>query len=205
MLADARQADVIMAPSADMFELGVNVQVLKRGTLFPLRARKLYDLYTRYDRYEDIPGDDREWIERDLFKKSFKQEWESTRSFFTERDPRQIERARQNPKHRMALVFRSYLGQSSTWANSGEPSRQLDYQIWCGPAMGAFNEWTQGSFLEEVENRSITTVAYNFLFGAAVINRFQHLRNQGAPLSDESGRFQPLHVAHIKQRLKEKK
>ena len=203
MLADARQADVIMAPAADMFELGVNVQVLKRGTLFPLRARKLYDLYTRYDCYEDIPDDDREWIERDLFKKSFGQEWEATRSFFADRDPRQIERARQNPKHRMALVFRSYLGQSSTWANSGESTRQLDYQIWCGPAMGAFNEWTQGSFLEEVENRSITTVAYNFLFGAAVINRFQHLRNQGVPLPAESGRFQPLRVAHMQQLLKE--
>ena len=203
MLADARQADVIMAPAADMFELGVNVQVLKRGTLFPLRARKLYDLYTRYSCYKDIPDDDREWIERDLFKKPFEQEWKATRSFFTERDPRQIERARQNPKHRMALVFRSYLGQSSTWANSGEPSRQLDYQIWCGPAMGAFNEWTQGSFLEEVENRSIATVANNFLFGAAVINRFQHLRNQGAPLPAESGRFQPLRAAHMQQLLKE--
>jgi NAD(P)H-dependent flavin oxidoreductase YrpB (nitropropane dioxygenase family) len=30
MLAEAEQADVAMAPSADMFELGVKVQVLKR-------------------------------------------------------------------------------------------------------------------------------------------------------------------------------
>ena len=204
MLAATRQADVIMAPSADMFELGVKVQVVKRGTLFPLRARKLYDLYTRYDCYEDIPCDDRKQIERDLFKKSFEEEWEATQLFFTERDPRQIERARHSPKHRMALVFRSYLGQSSTWANNGEPNRQLDYQIWCGPAMGAFNEWTQGSFLEDVGNRSITTVAYNFLFGAAVINRFQHLRNQGVPLPAELGTFHPLRVAQIQKRLKEK-
>ncbi len=44
----------------------------------------------------------------------------------------------------MALVFRWYLGQSSRWANAGEPTRKVDYQVWCGPAMGAFNEWTQG-------------------------------------------------------------
>ena len=48
----------------------------------------------------------------------------------------------------MALVFRWYLGLSSRWANAGEPTRKVDYQVWCGPAMGAFNEWTKGSFLE---------------------------------------------------------
>src|SRR5262249_27851496 len=33
MLAQAQQADVAMAPAADMFEMGVKVQVLKRGTM----------------------------------------------------------------------------------------------------------------------------------------------------------------------------
>ena len=32
-------ADVMMAPSADMFEMGVKVQVLKTGTMFAMRAR----------------------------------------------------------------------------------------------------------------------------------------------------------------------
>ena len=40
---------VLMAPAADMFEMGVEVQVLKRGTLFGVRARKLYDLYRRHE------------------------------------------------------------------------------------------------------------------------------------------------------------
>ena len=55
MLAGASQADVTMAPAADMFEMGVKVQVLKRGTMFPFRAAKLYDFYSRYDALEDIP------------------------------------------------------------------------------------------------------------------------------------------------------
>ena len=55
MLAEARQADVAMAPAADMFEMGVKVQVLKRGTMFAQRAAKLYDLYTRYDRIRGHP------------------------------------------------------------------------------------------------------------------------------------------------------
>ena len=44
MLAEAEQADITMAPSADMFELGVKVQLLKRGTMFALRAANLYEL-----------------------------------------------------------------------------------------------------------------------------------------------------------------
>ena len=48
LLAHADMADVMMAPAADMFEMGVKVQVLKKGTLFPMRAQKLYELYHRF-------------------------------------------------------------------------------------------------------------------------------------------------------------
>ena len=49
MLAQAGQADVAMAPAADMFEMGVKVQILKRGTMFAMRAAKLYELYRAHD------------------------------------------------------------------------------------------------------------------------------------------------------------
>ena len=48
LLAQMEMADVAMAPAGDMFEMGVKVQVLKRGTMFAMRAQKLYELYTRY-------------------------------------------------------------------------------------------------------------------------------------------------------------
>ena len=38
LLAQASMADVVMAPAADMFEMGVKVQVLQRGTMFSARA-----------------------------------------------------------------------------------------------------------------------------------------------------------------------
>jgi hypothetical protein len=79
----------------------------------------------------------------------------------------------------MALLFRWYLGSSSRWANTGDPKRTLDYQIWCGPAMGAFNGWVKGSFLEEPEERSVVTVALNILHGAALLTRINALRSQG--------------------------
>src|SRR5688572_19305341 len=46
MLAHVDIAGVDMAPAADMFEMGVNVQVLKHGTLFVPRAKRLYRLYS---------------------------------------------------------------------------------------------------------------------------------------------------------------
>jgi trans-AT polyketide synthase, acyltransferase and oxidoreductase domains len=197
MLAEAEQADVIMAPAADMFEMGVKVQVLKRGTMFAMRAAKLYDLYNAYPTFEALPPADRKFVEGQLLRNSFHAAWEQTKAFFQERDPAQIDRARQDPKHKMALVFRSYLGQTSRWAVTGEVSRQIDYQIWCGPAMGAFNAWTRGSFLAEPQHRDIVTVAFNLLFGAAVLIRGQELRYQGACLPAQLGRIRPMRTAAI--------
>jgi PfaD family protein len=203
MLAEASQADVTMAPAADMFEMGIKVQVLKRGTMFPLRAAKLYELYVKHDRFEDIPEKQRQILERNFFRCSFQQEWEQTQRFFNQRDPSQVERAVKDQKHKMALVFRSYLGQSSNWANSGDPSRKIDYQIWCGPAIGAFNQWVHGSFLEKPENRTTVTVAKNLLLGAAVATRFNWLCNQGIALPPVFGKYSPLEMSQISGLLKD--
>jgi PfaD family protein len=179
MLAEARQADVIMAPAADMFEMGVKVQVLKRGTMFSMRGAKLYEIYRTHDRFEDVPENQRKLVEASFLKRTFEEEWEHTKAYFSRRDPVQVERAQRDPKHKMALVFRAYLGQASLWAKSGAPDRVIDYQIWCGPAMGAFNEWVKGSVLEPPQNRKTVTVALNLLYGAAVISRLNALRSQG--------------------------
>jgi trans-AT polyketide synthase, acyltransferase and oxidoreductase domains len=191
MLAEAGPADVTMAPSADMFEMGVKVQVLKRGTMFPGRAAKLYELYTRYPSLDAIPADLLEKVERDTFRRPIAEVWDETRRFWEARDPREVERAAADPRHRMALVFRWYLGLSTRWAISGEPDRTLDWQIWCGPAMGAFNAWTAGSYLAEPQNRGVVQIALNILEGAAVVSRAQQLRSCGVRVPTESFHFPP--------------
>lgn len=203
MLAETQQADVIMAPSADMFEMGVKVQVLKRGTMFPLRAAKLYELYTQYDSLDDIPLRQREILERDFFHGSIAGEWEQTKAFFLRKEPQQIQRAEAEPKHKMALVFRSYLGKSSLWAKTGDPGRKIDYQIWCGPTMGAFNQWCRGTFLEKPGSRTTETVALNFLLGAAILTRINWLECQGVTLSNGWRKLKPLELPEIKQKLEE--
>jgi PfaD family protein len=201
MLAQAEQADVAMAPAADMFEMGVRVQVLKRGTMFPMRAARLYDLYRAHAGLEALPEADKAFIEKQLLRSSLEDGWRGTRDYFLKRDPAQVERAERDPKHRMALVFRSYLGLSSRWANAGEPSRTMDYQVWCGPAMGAFNEWTRGTFLEKPENRRVVVVAQNLIYGAALQLRQQYLRAQGMQPPAGAAAVQPLEPGALRAAL----
>ncbi len=191
MLAGASIADVVMAPAADMFEQGVEVQVLSRGTFFAQRGKKLAELYKRHNTWDEVPAADRARVERDILGGPFAERWQSTRAFWLNRDPREAELGDRDPRRRMALVFRAYLGLASRWAITGEPARALDYQIWCGPAMGAFNAWVKGSFLEDPAERTVTQVAKNLLEGAAVVTRAGQLRSYGLPVPAAAFDFRP--------------
>lgn len=191
LLAQAEMADVIMAPSADMFEMGVKVQLLKRGTLFPMRSQKLYDIYKNYASLEEIPAPELATLEKQLFRRNLSEVWQDTVAYFAERDPEQISRAEDNPKRKMALIFRWYLGLSSRWSNTGEKGREMDYQIWCGPAMGAFNDWVRGTYLEDPANRRVVEVAQHILQGAAFLYRIQNLRLQGINLPAHLSGYHP--------------
>lgn len=191
LLAKASMADVMMAPSADMFEMGVKVQVLKTGTMFPMRATKLYEFYTKYDSIEAIPADEREKLEKQVFRRSMDEIWADTVKFFTERDPEQIERANGNPKRKMALIFRWYLGLSSRWSATGEKGRELDYQIWCGPSIGPFNDWTRGTYLAEASRRNIVDVSLQLLTGCAYLSRVYSLRSAGVQVSARLSAYTP--------------
>lgn len=181
-LAKAGMADVTMAPAADMFEMGVRVQVLKAGTMFAMRAGKLYDLYSQYPSLDAIPAEEREKLEKSIFKLPLAEVWADTERFWNERDPSQVAKANANPKHKMALVFRWYLGRSSRWGITGEEGREMDYQVWCGPAMGAFNDWVRPTPLAAWENRRVAEVARHLLTGAAYLHRLHALRLQGVNL-----------------------
>ncbi|OGR10896.1 MAG: 2-nitropropane dioxygenase [Desulfobacula sp. GWF2_41_7] len=198
LLSEADQADVAMAPAADMFEIGARVQVLKRGTLFPVRAEKLYRLYQSCRRFDEIDEKSRQEIQEKFLQASFEDAWTSTKEFFLRtNNKKEIEKAEADPRHKMALVFRSYLGLSSKWAIRGIPHRKMDYQIWCGPSIGAFNQWAKGSFLESHENRKTSEIALNILFGACVCTRASILKIQGIDIGIDAGSSKPLPLKEI--------
>lgn len=196
LLATAGAADCAMAPSADMFEMGVEVQVLQRGTMFASRARRLYETYREHAGIEDIPADERAALEERIFRRPLADVWDDTVRFFRERDPAQITRAENDPKRRMALVFRWYLGLSSGWSTAGAPDRVTDYQVWCGPAMGAFNDWVAGTYLAALENRSVVDIAVNLVRGAAFAARVGQLRLSGVRLPAACATYRPTPASH---------
>jgi PfaD family protein len=194
MLAQAAPTDCAMAPAADMFETGGEVQVLRKGTLFAQRAAHLARLYRNYDRIEELPESELDRLRKHVFRGGLDRAWDDTAAYLREHEPAELARADSDPRHRMALLFRSYLGSSPRWAKSGAGDRVADYQIWCGPAMGAFNLWARGTALEPVEHRRVADVAGHLLRGAAFHARVTQLRMAGVriPKGCSEYRLPPL-------------
>lgn len=160
-------SDFAYAPAGDMFELGAQVQVVRKGLFFPARARRLYDLYRHYDGLDALPADVRRQIEERFFGRPFEAVWQQTRDWLAESDPAALERAESSPKHRMALVFRAWFHETSEDALAGRLERKVNFQIHSGPALGAFNAWVQGTPLEAWRSRHVADIGLRLLDGAA--------------------------------------
>ncbi|MFI8356844.1 ACP S-malonyltransferase [Streptomyces cyaneofuscatus] len=180
MLQQINVQDTDYAPAGDMFEIGAQVQVLKRGVFFPARARKLHELYRRHESLEEIDPETRALIEQRYFRRTLDDVWQETKEYFARREPKELEKAEQNPKHRMALVFRWYFGHSQRAAMAGSADNRVDFQVHCGPALGAFNQWVKGTPLENWRERHVDEIGTRLMEAAA--------RQLNATLVQEAGR-----------------
>jgi trans-AT polyketide synthase/acyltransferase/oxidoreductase domain-containing protein len=167
MLQDMGIQDTAYAPAGDMFEIGAKVQVLRRGVFFPTRANKLYEVYQRCRALEQIDDVTRKQLEEKVFRRSFDEVWQDTRRHYAERAPDKLREAEADPKKKMALVFKSYFAQSTRFALEGQEDRRVDYQVHCGPALGAFNAFVKGTELESWRNRHVADLADRLMRGAA--------------------------------------
>jgi PfaD family protein len=171
LLCEADMADVATAPAPDMFEMGARVQVLRRGTMYAQRAQRLLEAYKAAPSFEALPVAEREKIEKQILRRPFAEIWRETEAYWAQRDPKEAEKGRADGKHRMALCFRWYLGMASRWARTGDAARQADFQIWCGPSIGAFNRWARGSAFETPEGRDAPAIAVAILRATAALAR----------------------------------
>ncbi len=144
--------DTEYAPAGDMFELGARVQVIKKGVLFPARANKLYDLYRFYNSLDEISEQDKRRIQDKWFKRSFQSVYDDCKAFYPEDE---INEAEKNPKHKMSLIFKWYFHYSTLLALEGDKEKVVDFQVHCGPALGAFNQWVKGTKLESWKMRHV--------------------------------------------------
>jgi trans-AT polyketide synthase/acyltransferase/oxidoreductase domain-containing protein len=188
MLQAMNVQDTDYAPAGDMFELGARVQVLKKGLFFPARANKLYELYRRYDSLDQLDEKTARQIQEKYFRRSFDEVWRETTEYLRANLPGELAKAEQNPKYRMSLVFRWYFVHSARLAAAGDPEQRVDYQIQCGPALGAFNEWVRGTPLESWRARHADEIARKLMEEtAALLNRrYREMAGDAGAVSEEA-------------------
>jgi trans-AT polyketide synthase/acyltransferase/oxidoreductase domain-containing protein len=167
LLQEMDVQDTAYAPAGDMFELGAKVQVLRRGLFFPARANKLYELYQRHAGLEDIDAKTRQQIQEKFFKRSFAEIWNETRAYYQRANPRRLEEIESNPKQKMALIFKWYFVHTTRLALAGSEEQKVDYQVHCGPALGAFNQWVKGTELQDWRKRHVALIAERLMQGTA--------------------------------------
>lgn len=161
--------DTAYAPSGEMFELGSKVQVLKKGLFFPARAEKLVALYRQYDSLDAIDAATRAQIEERYLHCRCEQAFAELCASYPAAE---IERAERMPKHKMALVFKRYFKDTSRWALAGDVAHKVDFQIHCGPALGAFNQWVAGDAMASWRQRHADAIAIRLLEEtSALLNR----------------------------------
>lgn len=151
--------DTDYAPAGDMFETGAKIQVLKKGVFFPARANKLYSLYQHYNSLDEIDEKTRKTVQDKYFRRTFDEIYEGVKSYYSESNPAIIKKAEKNSKHKMALVFKWYFKHSTDLALKGEQDQKVDYQVQCGPSLGAFNQWVKGTKYEDWHNRHVDEIA----------------------------------------------
>ncbi|MGY1495185.1 ACP S-malonyltransferase [Streptomyces sp. QTS52] len=151
--------DTEPAPWEERFELGVRTRVVRRGVFFPARADRLYQLWRMFDTFEDIDVATRNQIENIFLRGSFEDAWRETAA----RAGVAVGERETPDKGRLALAFRSYLNQGFELARTGASDRKVDYLVYCGPAMGAFNQWVKGTSLEPWQARTVDAVADRLL------------------------------------------
>lgn len=167
ILAGLDVQDTAYAPSGDMFEFGAKVQVVRKGTLFPGRANKLEQIYNQCESLDQIDKRTRAVLEESYFKRSLEEVWRETMEYLGRDKADQIEQAERNPKRKMALLFRWYFAHTARAAIQGIPEEKVNYQIHCGPAMGAFNRFAKGTELEDWRTRHVDVIAERLMEGAA--------------------------------------
>ena len=167
ILESATVHDMTYAPAGDLFELGAKVQVLKKGIFFAARANKLYELYQKYSSIDEIDEPSKRQLEDKYFKRTLDDIWEETKAYHCRDGRKTVVELERSQKQKMALIFRWYFAHTTRAAIDGKEEYRLDYQIHCGPALGAFNQWVRGTDIASWRDRHVADIARRLLDATA--------------------------------------
>lgn len=182
LLQRAQVQDTALVPAGDMFETGAKAQVLRRGLFFPARANKLYGLWLRHASLDELDPQTADHVQHRILGRSFDEVWREVEERYATTRPAVIERARQDPKRRMALIFTWYFAKATRVAMEGDAGHRVDFQIPCGPALGALNERLRGTPCEHWRDRHPDDLAHLIMIGAADLLSRAAARRATGPL-----------------------
>ncbi|MBL8298629.1 MAG: hypothetical protein JNN30_09820 [Rhodanobacteraceae bacterium] len=162
----------------------------------PARANKLYELYQRFGSIEEVDERTRQQIQEKYFRRSFDDVWNETRSYCPRAAPQSLQEIERSPEPKMALIFKWNFVHTTRLAMQGVPNQQVDYQIHCGPALGAFKQWMKNTPLESWRNRYDADLGKRLMEGAAEFlnQRFAALLGAGRAGAGGTG-ADPSHAA----------
>lgn len=163
-LAQITTYDVGYAPSERLFELGKEVQVLKKGIFYPARAKKLKNIYDFVDSIDMIPSDIAQYIEERFFNAKLEKVYENiTSKGFSEK---RLELAAKNSKYKLSLVFKEYLKEAFNKTRKMNMTQDdlVNSVIYCSKAMGLLNEELKKTEYSLWQNRSVVKIA-EYLMG----------------------------------------
>ncbi|WP_144558024.1 ACP S-malonyltransferase [Shouchella miscanthi] len=143
--------DLSYVPSANDLEVRGQTQVVKKGMFFPARANKLHDLLKQYKKVSEIDFKTKELIEERYLNEKIIN--------IIQTNEHQSSSSRRTPKSQIQEVLKFYLKNTVQLAIKGEASQKVNFNIYCGPALGAFNRWIKGTELENWRNRNIDVIA----------------------------------------------
>ncbi|SFR98070.1 ACP S-malonyltransferase [Anaeromicropila populeti] len=163
ILSEINLFDTTYVPSKILFEWGGKCSVVKKGTFFPYRANKLYELYSQFDNLSEIDEDTKNQLERKYFNKSFLEI--CSEIYKTQGNAEELLKDRNT----MISVFKWYFDYAVMEAIKGNSESQTSFLIYSTPAMGSFNEWVKGSEWEDWRNRHVDEIAMKIMSEAEEI------------------------------------
>lgn len=156
LLQAAKENDFAFVPADDLFEFGEKMSVLKRGTLYPTRAQKVYDIYSKYASVDEISETDTKLLTEKYFGIGLQEMYQRIMGIVSETERILIS---EQSKYKLGLIMKGYLQACFHQAQAGEKATEINYGIAVECDMADINRWLQGTDIEHWNRRSIDIIA----------------------------------------------
>ena len=111
--------DTSYAPAGDLLDFGSEMQVVRRGVLFPARARKLHDLYRRHSAIDEIDPRTSEQLESRYFRRPLAEVLEQCLAQLPADEAAAVSK---DPRQSMKRIFQWYFDRATECREIGRAS-----------------------------------------------------------------------------------